>query len=58
MSVSSSELNEKTAAAVTAEQPGESGSSNRKVDRNDPKIIVKGLKKSFGSLEVLKGIDA
>ena len=28
------------------------------VDRNDPKIIVKGLKKSFGSLEVLKGIDA
>ena len=30
----------------------------KKVDRSDPKIIVKGLKKSFGSLDVLKGIDA
>ena len=58
MSVSSSEFNDNKAAVVTEEQPGETGRANRKVDRNDPKIIVKGLKKSFGNLEVLKGIDA
>ena len=36
----------------------QSGIKEKIIDRNDPKIIVKGLKKSFGSLDVLKGIDA
>ena len=46
-------------AAVTASEGlfAEQG-HGKKIDRNDPKIVVKGLKKSFGQLEVLKGIDA
>ena len=36
----------------------ENGRAGKTIDRSDPKIIVRGLKKSFGSLEVLKGIDA
>ena len=67
MAVNPSEINEKMkSAGSTVETSKEEISSNTErtdwsgkiIDRNDPKIIVKDLKKSFGSLDVLKGIDA
>ena len=45
-------------APETQAAPMDNRSSAKKIDHNDPKIVVKGLKKSFGDLEVLKGFDA
>ena len=63
MAVNPSEMNEKNMAADTAETASEeqtvaNGHKEKQIDRSDPKIVVRGLKKSFGTLDVLKGIDA